>query len=103
MHFEHLPGMENPTDIFTKLLPWFILKNFVEPLLFWKGDTAAAPSGAHNPEGSVADPGYGQSREAAVESQRGEPTQRGDGEHTQGADVLWNNQYAALHEDDGNG
>ena len=57
MRFEHIPGMENPANVFTKPLPWFRLKTFVEPLLLWKGDTVDAPSGTSNPEGSDADPG----------------------------------------------
>ena len=57
VHFEHIPGTENPADILMKPLPWFSLKIFVEPLLLWKGDTVDAPSGTSNPEGSDAGPG----------------------------------------------
>ena len=57
VHFEHIPGAENPADILTKPLPWFSLKVFVEPFLLWKGDTVDAPLGTSNPEGSDAGPG----------------------------------------------
>ncbi len=53
LRFEHLPGTENPADIMTKSLPWFKMKVFVEPLLFWKGDTSEVPSRESIPEGSV--------------------------------------------------
>ena len=33
LRFEHIPGTENPADIMTKPLPWFMLRVFVEPLL----------------------------------------------------------------------
>ncbi len=52
LRFEHIPGTENPADILTKPLPWFKLRTFIEPTLFWKGDTNDAPSGSSNPEGS---------------------------------------------------
>ena len=54
VHFEHIPGTENPANILTKPLPWFNLKVFVEPLLLWKGDTVDDPSGTSNLEGSDA-------------------------------------------------
>ena len=53
LRFEHLPGTENPSDILTKSLPWFMLKVFVEPLLDWKGDTSQIRTGSQNPEGSI--------------------------------------------------
>ena len=40
VRFEHIEGKDNPADILTKNLPHYIAKNFTEPLLFWKGDTA---------------------------------------------------------------
>ena len=39
VRFEHIPGTENPADILTKYLPHYKVKVFLEPLLFWKGDT----------------------------------------------------------------
>ena len=59
LRFEHIPGTENPSDILTKSLAWAMLRVFVEPLLMWKGDTAA-----QSPEGSVTGPGF-DSREMA--------------------------------------
>ena len=52
LRFEHIPGAENPADIFTEPLPWFTMKTFVEPILVWKGETADPP-GNDNPEGSI--------------------------------------------------
>jgi hypothetical protein len=52
LRFEHLPGPQNPADIFTKSLSWSNLKIFVEPLLFWKGDTADPPATEVSMEGS---------------------------------------------------
>ena len=56
VRFDHIPGAENPADILSKPLPWFVLKVFVEPLLPWKCDTVDSPSGTSNPEGSDAGP-----------------------------------------------
>ena len=46
--FEHIPSIDNPSDILTKSLPWHKARVHVEPLLFWKGktsaDTGMAPS-----------------------------------------------------------
>ena len=115
LRFEHLPGTEDPADIFTKPLAWHMLRTFVEPLLFWKGDTAA-PSGSPNPEGSdtrnIANPGRGTTRNTsprnATDETRGEMRnelnlnpvstigQAGIPQH----DALWNNQWAVLMEDD---
>jgi hypothetical protein len=39
IRFEHIPGTENPADILTKSLPHHKARVFVEPFLFWKGDT----------------------------------------------------------------
>eukprot|EP00977_Amphora_coffeiformis_P020819 scaffold8559_cov92-Amphora_coffeaeformis.AAC.1 len=56
LHFEHIPGTENPADVLTKSLAWNVLKIYIEPLLFWKGETSDAPSGSPNPEGSITSP-----------------------------------------------
>ena len=49
VHFEFLPGRENPSDILTKNLPWAKARVFVEPLLLWKGETVS--SGTPNQRG----------------------------------------------------
>ena len=51
LRFEHIPGTENPADIFTKPLPWFTMRAFVDPLLLWAGETDAP--GDETPEGSI--------------------------------------------------
>ena len=51
VRFEHLPGTENPADILTKALPRFLARVFLDPLLFWKGETATTTEA--EPEGSV--------------------------------------------------
>eukprot|EP00977_Amphora_coffeiformis_P013104 scaffold3362_cov154-Amphora_coffeaeformis.AAC.6 len=56
--FEHIPGTENPADVLTKSLAWNILKVYVKPLLFWKGEMSDAPPGSPNAEGSVTSPGH---------------------------------------------
>ncbi len=66
LRFEHLPGTENPADIMTKSLPWFKMKVFVEPLLFWKGDTSEVPSRESIPEGSVTSPGFDGARDSII-------------------------------------
>jgi hypothetical protein len=71
LRFEHIPGTENPVDLLTKALQWFKLKVYVEPLLMWKGDTAVAPSGSSNPEGSDTNPGHEQTRDSAGDGQNG--------------------------------
>ena len=113
LRFEHLPGVQNPADMFTKPLPWFTSREFVEPTSFWKGETnqSTAPR-AHNTEGSDTGP----SRESArgvtglvndgfievVRGARAAPNRglgtagtRGDGHNP-----LWNNMYAHLWTDD---
>ena len=122
LRFEHIPGTENPADILTKALPWFKLRVFVEPLLMWKGDTNDAPLVSPNPEGSitanepVAGPSHGHpvSHDASLGNARGVSTDSGNNENSgQGSvvragqagaqsvsGVLWNNQYAALAEED---
>jgi hypothetical protein len=67
LRFEHIPGTQNPSDILTKSLAWNLLRVYVEPLLFWKGDTAVAPSGSSNPEGSIERPARGTTRESGLE------------------------------------
>ena len=57
LKFEHIPGNENPADPLTKAWPWPVSCKYIELLLLWKGDTAEAPSGHVNPEGSVKYPG----------------------------------------------
>ena len=44
VQFEHIPTNKNPVDILTKALPWHKARVHVEPLLFWKGETANKPS-----------------------------------------------------------
>ena len=41
VHFEHIPSIDNPSDILTKSLPWHKARVHVEPLLFWKGESSA--------------------------------------------------------------
>ena len=91
MRFEHIPGAENPADILTKPLPWFVLRVFVEPLLLWKGDTVDALLGTSNPDGS--DAGLG-------ERVPGEPPSHGrDSANVSGhaiPAILCGNQYKVL-------
>jgi hypothetical protein len=42
MYFIHIPGKQNPSDIFTKFLPRATFWPLVEPLLFSKGETLTA-------------------------------------------------------------
>ena len=44
MRFKHIPTNENHADILTKALPWHKACVHVEPLFFWKGETANKPS-----------------------------------------------------------
>ena len=48
IRFEHIPSIDNPSDILTKSLPWHKARVHVETLLFWKGktygNTGMAPS-----------------------------------------------------------
>ncbi len=106
LRFEHIPGTENPADIFTKPLPWASLRVFVEPLLFWKGDTARATG--TSTEGSIEGPRYDQVAVSGTDESRA--TTDGGDTRVQGAtvldsnntglNVLWNNQYAALAGED---
>ncbi len=77
LRFEHLPGTENPADIMTKSLPWFKMKVFVEPMLFWKGDTTEVPSRDDIPEGSVTSPGHDGARDSIIRDPAGETPNRG--------------------------
>ena len=121
LRFEHMPGTENPADIFTKPLPWHTLRQSVEPTLFWKGDTMEAP-GNESPEGSdathVAGPGLQTPRDVHPPSTDGGwNTVSATGRNgripnpgvtnqstgvtgSAGAHVLSNNMYAVLHEHD---
>ena len=98
LRFEHIPGTENPADIFTKPLPWHTMRAFVEPLLMWKGETDVA-SGAQSPEGSDKDPGCDTPGGAPVKPEaavlyadRGARTSRADLEIDYGID-----QYGTMH------
>jgi hypothetical protein len=42
IHFMHIEGQCNPSDIFTKYLGWHKFWPLIQPLLFWKGETCAA-------------------------------------------------------------
>ena len=96
LRFCHLPRTENAADIFTKPLPWFTLRQTVEPLLFWKGETST-PSGDQATEGSVASPGLeppnGMTGRRAEQDTNHDP-KRNTG--VQSVNALWNNQYATL-------
>ena len=119
LRFIHMPGTENPADIFTKPLPWHMMRVFVEPLLFWKGETkideTATPSGSTNPEGSDAVPGRVTTRDSPHDVNGTDDSDEswivigsdsaatiepaGARRHGAGA-VLWNNQYRVLMEYD---
>ena len=102
IRFLHIPGTQNPSDMHTKPLPWAILKNFVLPLLFWKGDTSKdVPSGSQNPEGSVKGPGPDgtQERDWTMVTSGGDPSRAPAGALTS-AFVLSNNQYTVLTDTD---
>ena len=45
LHFEHIPGAENPVDVLTEPFSQHTLKTFVEPLLVWKRDAVDTPPG----------------------------------------------------------
>ena len=93
MHFEHVPGTENPADVLTKPSPWFSLKKIVEPLLPQKGNTVGAPLGASHAEGSDAGPG--------LTVMDGQLSQEQDSTHMIGHTILailHSNQCAALHD-----
>ena len=42
--FHHIPGVENLSDVLTKFLPHSVSWPLMEPLLFWRGDTADCQS-----------------------------------------------------------
>ena len=57
VHFHHISGNENPSDILTKALPHFKARVHIEPLLFWKGETSTevpspVPTHLAPPEGN---------------------------------------------------
>ena len=39
VRFEHINSEQNTADFLTKNLPRYAMKDHVEPLLFWKGET----------------------------------------------------------------
>ena len=43
LYFIYIEGIDNPADILTKFLPWATSRDFIEPLLLWRGDTITAP------------------------------------------------------------
>eukprot|EP00977_Amphora_coffeiformis_P000267 scaffold79_cov145-Amphora_coffeaeformis.AAC.8 len=114
LRFEHIPGTENPADVLTKSLAWNVLKTYIEPLLFWKGETFDAPSGSPNPEGSTTSPGHetpltsSVSTNVSVDVDMHQHDSEADvdaRQHNPGQDQdqpafnrLWNNQYAVLME-----
>ena len=111
LRFEHISGTENPADILTKPLPWYKLRVFVEPLLSWKGDTEDAPSGSPDPEGSitanqpVTSPSRGLrgvSTESRLNANSGQSSivHAGTAGGLSVSGVLWNNQYAALADEE---
>ena len=100
LRFEHMPGVENPADMFTKPLPWFSLRQFVEPLLFWKGETAV-PSSGRSQEGSVTIPELEPLEGvAASRDENGQAGVAGVRDGVTSPNVLWNNQYALLADAD---
>jgi len=44
LKFCHIDGKQNPADIMTKFLPYPVFWPFVQPLLFWKGETQVTPA-----------------------------------------------------------
>jgi len=101
LRFHHLPGTENPADIFTKPLAWHMLRVFVEPILFWKGDPATTSGDNSIPEGSVEGPGSESIRDTNERSTDGRTDGNGQADPARAnRNVLWNNMYAVLGEDD---
>ena len=108
MQFEHIPGMENLSDLLTKSLPWMVSRTYVEPLLLWKGDTVDDPSGSSNPEGSVAHLAHNATRVSTMDGGQAQDSNEQSsydvlGQYDSGGDrdgpvfnELWNNQYAVL-------
>ena len=100
LRFEHIPGTSNPADILTKPLPWAVLREYVEPMLMWKGETDV-PSGSQNPEGSDENPGRDHTRDSTgandVTARIANTNPNAD---ARVLSQLWNNQYAALADDD---
>jgi hypothetical protein len=43
LHFIHMDGKYNPSDILTKFLGWAKFWPLVQPMLFWKGETTRNP------------------------------------------------------------
>ena len=97
LRFEHIPGTANPADILTKPLPWATMREYVGPLLFWKGEMVV-PSGSQNPEGSDTNPGQDYTRDSSLVADSGH------GGNPPVMSRLWNNRYAVLvdvDDDDG--
>ena len=89
LRFKHIPGMANLADILMKPLPWATMREYVEPLLFWKGETNV-PSGSQNPEGSDTNLGRDYTWDLSLVADHG---------HRGNPPVmsrLWNNRYAVL-------
>ena len=114
--FEHLPGTENPADMFTKPLAWNMLRAFVEPLPFWMGDAKDAPTGSSDPEGSDTSPSHeqpftrvrrGKNRKerrtepAGPENENPPVVTEGETPAETVSNPLWNNQYSALADENG--
>ena len=107
LRFEHIPGTENPADLLTKALPWTVSWKYLEPLLLWKGDTADAPSGSANPEGSIKCPSCGTTTDELAGS-AGKPMSNlcidpmalsTDEQAEPVFNALWNNQYCVFAEE----
>ena len=110
MRFEHIPGRENPVDIMTKSLPWYMLKVFVEPLLFWKGDTKGTPKCSSNPEGSDTGPSHeqpftlvsrGKNQTECDENENPPVVREGETLGETVLNALWNNKCSTLADDFG--
>ena len=109
LRFEHIPGTTNPADIMTKPLGWNVLRQYVEPMLMWKGETMEPQPGSSNPEGSDTGPGLNGSR-VGNESRDGDVVTSMDGGSANAnasesaapavLPILWNNQYAVLADTD---
>ena len=44
IHFQHVPGRCNPSDVLTKYLSWSKFWPLVQPLLYWKGKALLSDS-----------------------------------------------------------
>ena len=75
--------------------PWATMHEYVEPLLFWKGETMV-PSGSQNPEGSDTNPGQDYTRDSSLVADSGH------GGNPPVMSRLWNNHYVVLVDVDDN-